>query len=179
MKKQTLKLELDDEVQPFEDIAFVFFHTDEPNYAFADDLNRLYNLSLSRCADMEMEGGLWPLFTYHDPLQQLNYYLIERPQKTGTSVPHWGAGHKLLLLQGQNAQEEAEHIYEEFNTTPTNDESQRERNEILETLMQSFMPVSLYDPTPTTAVSKKSAKERAEMEEFFARVLDYLDLNER
>ena len=126
---------------------------------------------------MTLEEVSWPLFTYCDPLQQLNYYLIERPMGSGTLAPHWGAGHKMLLLQGQNAKEVAEHIYREFNSIPTGEDS--ERTEILNSLLQSFMPVSIYEQHPSTPPSKKSAKERAELEDLFALVLDYLDLNEQ
>lgn len=176
MKKQTLKLELDDEMLPFEGFAFLFFHTDEPNYAFADDLNRLYRLKLTRTTDMELRGSFWPMFTYRDPMQQLCYYLIERPSGSGTIAAHWGTSHKLLLLQGQNAEEIAERIYKEFNTMPS--VTDMERSEILNALMQNFMPVSLYEQNPDVQLSKKSAKERAEMEDLFTQVLDYLDLNE-
>ncbi|MBO4586786.1 MAG: hypothetical protein J5677_03090 [Bacteroidales bacterium] len=176
MKKQTLKLELDEEMLPFEDIAFLFFHTDEPNYAFADDLNHLYNLNLARTTDMELAGAQWPLFLYHDSLQQLNYYLIERPQGSGNNALHWGLGHKLLLIQGPSAQESAECIYQEFNAPPSAEDTKR--NAILNTLMGSFMPVSLYDQNPPATMSKKNAKERAEMEDLFVSILDFLDLNE-
>ena len=66
MKKQTFKLDIEFDSDPFEDLAFLFFHSTDPNYAFADDLNHLYGLTLTRVDDMPLLDAAWPVYTYRN-----------------------------------------------------------------------------------------------------------------
>lgn len=179
-KKHTLVLEFDDEPSAFEDTAFLLFHTPVPNYAFVDDLNHLYNLSLSRTDDIELMGDPWPMFTFRDPLRQLTYYLIERPATSTLGVKHWGPLGKLLLVKGLNANESASDIHDDFtaanNTDPQSPKSELHSN-ILEYYQQSLTAVTLYDPQLQQPPSKKVAKERAELETLLAAIVDNLDLS--
>lgn len=185
MKKQTFKLEVDNEEELFKGIAFLFFHTATPNYAFADDLNRLYRLSLSRKTDLELLSSNWPLYSYNDLMRQIDYYLIERPQTADTRAPHWGTGHKLLLLKGQNTAERASEIYDDFSTpnhapVDEGDPQAALHAAILAEYQQNLTPVDLYNPannTVETPPSRKAAKERADMETLLASLLDLLDLS--
>lgn len=183
MKKQTFKLDIEFDSDPFEDLAFLFFHSTDPNYAFADDLNHLYGLALTRVDDMPLLNAAWPVYTYRNTLRQLNYYLIERPVASGNTAPFWGARHKMLLLQGDDATPTADRIYSDFNDLPTPpdpaDIHAVERHSILKAFHSSFTPVSLLDPTaplPPSA-SRKAKKEHDEMERLFTSILDHFDLS--
>ena len=183
MTKQVFTLDIDEDDSPFDDLALLLFHTAAPNYSFVDDLNRLYGLSLARTEDMELDGTPWPVYLYHDTMRQLHYYLIERPLSSGNTAHYWGAGHKMLLLQGDDATPTADRIYSDFNDLPTPpdpaDIHAIERHSILEAFHSSFTPVSILDPTaplPPSA-SRKAKKEHDEMERLFTSILDHFDLS--
>lgn len=180
VKKQIMKLDLDEEVSPFEGFAFLLFHTATPNYAFVDDLNHLYELALARTDDIEIMGEPWSMFTYRDPLWQLTYHLIERPSTAATGVTHWGPAEKLLMIKGLNADEIATHICDDFTAShPTGDRTDSrdaDHAAILEYYQQSLTAVTLYDPLDQQPASKKAAKERAELEALLADIADSLDL---
>ena len=180
MKKQTFKLDIEFDSDPFEDLAFLFFHSTDPNYAFADDLNHLYGLALTRVDDMPLLDAAWPVYTYRNTLRQLNYYLIERPVVSGNTALHWGHLHKLLLLQGQDAEETARAIYRDFTTLPDADPQTQnsERNDIITNFQQSFASVTLYDTQLPDGAQpqRKTLRERAELENLFTAIIDHFDL---
>ena len=195
MKKQVLKLNIDDLGDDSEGLAYLFFHTTTPGYLFVDDLNHLYGLSLSRLDDLQLEGQSWPLYSYHDNLRQLDYYLIERPTGAIATATHWAPGHKMMILKGEGAADTAEHISNDFATPPprptclpgTDGDSsyelcgvnpaEVERYNILTSYQQAFTPVNLYDLNAPTSTSKKVLKERTEIENLFTAILDLLDLS--
>jgi hypothetical protein len=173
MKKHTLTLDDDfeDESPLFDDIAILFFQTDTPGYLFADDLNHLYHLSLARANDLTLLENSWSFYSYHDHLHLLDYYLIGRP-----SFPS-----KILILRGEDAMAECDNILHDFNeppvvTDPLNADLQY-RNEILLTYQQVLTPVTSYDPHPPAGLSRKTAKERQELDNLLTDFLDHLDLN--
>ena len=135
MKKQVFKLEPDDFGDDNENLAYIFFHTTVPGYVFVDDLNHLYQLSLSRLDDLQLEGQGWPLYTYHDSLQMVDYYLIERPTSSAATASHWAPGHKMMILKGERATDIAKFICEDFSTPPPlpdhNNPAVTEHHEIL------------------------------------------------
>lgn len=179
MKKQVLKLDLDDLEDSGEDLVHLFFHTSVPGYVFVDDINHLYNLSLCRQNDLELDEQRWPLYTYHDTLRQLDYYLIERPGGAAGIASHWAPGHKMMVLKGENALETAKRMYNDFSTPPPlPDEcnpTETEQYNILTSYQQAFTPVTIYDFNAPATTSKKMLKERNELEVLFATILDLLD----
>lgn len=181
MKKQVLKLDIDDYGDDSQNLAYIFFHTTVPGYAFVDDLNHLYRLTLRRLDDLSIEGQPWPLYTYHDLLQKLDYYLIERPSGATNNISHWSQGHKMMIIKGELAMEAATRISDEFVTPlPPPDKCnpmEAERFDILASYQQAFTPVTLYDMNPPTTASKKTLKERVELEKIFTTILDLLDLS--
>ncbi len=181
MKKQVLKLDIDDFGDDSEDLAYLFFHTACPGYVFVDDLNHLYDLALSRENDLDLNEQSWPLYSYHDNLRQLDYYLIERPTVGSGVASHWAPGHKMMILKGENAVETAEVISNDFGTPPpqpdTCNPAEMERYDILTSYQQAFTPVNIYDIHAPVSTSKKTLKERTELENLFNTILDLLDLS--
>lgn len=177
--KRTLVLDVD-EPSAFEDMAFLLFHTTVPNYAFVDDLNHLYGLSLSRTADIELMNSMWPMFTYRDPLRHLTYHLIERPTTSAPGVPHWGFGEKLLLVKGACAEETATYICNDFSmgasASHLDDLRAASHASILDYYQQSLTSITLYDPLSQLPTSKKNARERVELEALLADIADNIDL---
>ncbi len=184
MKKQVFKLDLDDLEDNSEDLAYLFFHTTTPGYLFVDDINHLYHLALARLDDLQIDGQSWPLYSYHDNLRQLDYYLIERPltpTRSQLSAPHWVPGHKMMIIKGERASEIADFFCEDFSTPPSQPDSclpaDIERYDILTSYQQSFTPVTVYNFDTPIDTSKKLLKERAELENLFTTILDLLDLS--
>lgn len=180
-KPQTFTLDPEDDMPDYDDMAFLFFHTATPGYAFADDLNRLYRMALSRQADLKMHGCQWPFYRYSDPVSKLTYLMVERPAGGGGTAMHWKEGHKLLVIQGEDAQLRAQQIRSDFETAPQRAPipslADEERARILELYQQELMPVSLFalGEETTTTLSRKAARERAEMELMVRDVVDTLD----
>lgn len=180
MKKNTLVLDFDDVSSPFEDIAFLLFHSAVPNYAFVDDLNHLYELSLARIDDIEIMETPWPLFSYRDSLRHLTYHLIERPALTSTGVPHWRPAEKLLMIKGNGAEETAAAICDDFTLDHPSpnpaDLRAADHAALLQYYQQSLTAVTFYNPLSQKPISRKTAKERAELEALLADIADRLDL---
>ena len=173
MKKHTFILDDDceDESPLLDDISILFFQTDTPNYLFADDLNHLYRLALARTDDIPILDTTWPLYTYHDSISHLCYYLIERPL---TST-------KILLIRGEGLDDTVSRILRDFNeppvdTDPLNPDLQR-HNEIILSYQQALTSVTQYNSQPFTPLSRKAAKDRQELDNLLTSILDHLDLN--
>lgn len=182
-KAQKFTLELDDDTPELDDVAFLFFHTSIPNYVFVDDMNRLFWLALARQADLNMNGLPWPLFRHHDPMTKLTYLVVERPAGSGGSAPHWVEGHKLMIIQGEVAGMRAEQLRDDFSTpphlNPYSTLADEERAQILADYQRELVPVSLFTPGDNidTPLSRKAAKERAELELLVYDLMDCLDIN--
>ena len=173
MKKHTLTLDIDleDESPLLDDIAILFFNTDTPNYLFADDLNHLYQLALTRFADLSLNGATWPFFSYHDDLRYLNFYLVES-SLTNT---------KIFILRGKDAPSRADDILHDFTEPPAevdpiNSEKVR-RNEILLSYQQALTTVTRYNPQSPAPLSRKGAKERQNLTGLLTDLLNLIDLN--
>lgn len=181
MKKHTLTLDLDldDESPLLDNIAILFFHTDTPNYLFADDLNHLYHLALARTDDIPLYNTSWPLFSFHDQLRLFNYYLVEHPltQSSNQTIKQ----SKILIIRGEDAENESDKILRDFNEPPADTDaihpdSQR-RNETLLSYQQALVSVTRYNTLSPTPLSRKATKERQEIDNLLTDILDYLDLN--
>ena len=173
MKKHTLTLDidLDDENPLLDDIAILFFQTDTPSYLFADDLNHLYRLTLARIDDITIGDSAWPLYTYHDSIGLLDYYLVERPLSST----------KILLIRGENIEAKVNNILHDFNeplaeASPIHPNLQQ-RNDILLPYQQTLTSVNLYNPQAPVPTNRKAAKERQELDSLLTTLLDHLDLN--
>ena len=173
MKKNTFNLDIDleDESPLLEASAYLFFHTTSPSYLLVDDLNHLYRLALARTADIPILDTAWPLYTYHDSISHLSYYLIERPL---TST-------KILLIRGEGLDDTVARILRDFNeppvdTDPLNPDLQR-HNEIILSYQQALTSVTQYNSQPSTPLSRKAAKDRQELDNLLTTILDHLDLN--
>lgn len=181
MKKQVLKLDIEDMNDDGEELAYLFFHTAVPGYAFVDDLNHLYSLSLTRQDDLMMDNRNWPLYTYRDTLRKMDYYLIERPTGNAAVATHWAPGHKMMILKGEKASDIAEYICNDFvSPLPQPDDynpAATARYDILSSYQQAFTPVNKYDMSTPSSTSKKILKERTELETLFTAILDLLDLS--
>lgn len=181
MKKQIYKLDIEDLDEEGGGKAYIFFHTSLPGYLFVDDLNHLYGVSLERLDDLSLQGQQWPLYSYHDSLRKLDYYLIERPAGAVSALSHWAPGHKMMIVNGEKASDIAQQLYNDFNSPPpqpdTCNPEALERYEILSSYQQTLTPVTLYDPDDQTPSSRKILKERMEMENLFVTILDILDLS--
>lgn len=174
------KLDIEDSSPDFESMAFLLFHTDMPNYAFVDDLNRLYSMSLERVDDVQLAEAEWPLYTYHDELRLKNYYLIERPLSLDKSATTWNIGHKLLIINGDESGSIVERITNEFNVLPqlpdADDLLGVEHYDILCNFHQNFTPVTLIDFENDTNLSRKGIKERNELQRLLSTIVNSLDI---
>lgn len=184
-KPEKFTLELEDDAPEYEDMAFLFFHTSVPGYAFADDLNRLYRLALARQDDLVLREYRWPLYRYHDLVSKLTYLVVERPSGSRGAAPHWSEGHKLMVIHGDLADIRAEAIRDDFGAppqlSPYPTPAEEERLCILESYQQELVPVSRFVPGETTdpRLPKKTAKERAELETLVYDLMDYLNLSRK
>lgn len=191
-----LTLDLEPEEISFDNLAVVLFHSQAPNYTFVDDLNHLYSLSLSREDDMPLDTLSYPHYSYRDTLRQLSYHLLERPNSPSPDDHHskfkiqisnftfWQPLHKLLLIQGDNAQAMADRIAGEFTVLPpapaADDLAATARYRLLEDFHASFTPVSLLDPAaplPPNATAK-SRRERNDIKQLLTSILQYFDLSQ-
>ena len=86
-KKNIYERDWDDSEPLATDVAFLLFHSVAPNYAFVDDLNKLYGLALRRTDDIARGERSWPLFIYHDPLLHLSLMAQYFPPREGLPVP--------------------------------------------------------------------------------------------
>ena len=178
-KKHTVVLDFDDEPSSFDDIAILFFRTDTPNYLFADDLNHLYQLALSRIDDLVFPNtpqdspGL-PLYTFHNQLEYLDYYLVDLSTLQASTQT------KLLIIRGEATDDTVQNILRDFNEPPAAADPHNiellHRNDILLAYQQALTSVSLYDPQPPVGLSKKAAKERQELDNLLTSILDLIDL---
>lgn len=183
MKKHTLTLDDDfaSESPLLDDIALLFFRTDTPNYLFADDLNHLYRLALARVDDVTLPHRLpIPLYTFHNSLQYLDYYLVELPELLNQSNNSATTQSKILIIRGEDTDNTVKEILRDFNeppaeATPLNPDLQL-RNDILLAYQQALTPVTLYAPLPLGR-SAKAAKERQELDTLLTSIIDYLDLH--
>lgn len=181
-KQQKYTLELDDDLPEMDDVALLFFHTSVPGYAFVDDMNRLFRLSLSRQADLKMHEHQWPLYRYREAMTKLTYLVLERPAGSGGTAPHWAEGNKLMIIQGEMADMQAKQIMDEFGrqpeASPYDTPANEERRNILSGYQQVLMPVSRFVPgeMADATMPRKAAKERAELESLVYDLMDCLDL---
>ena len=181
-KKHIYELDWDDSEPLATDVAFLLFHSVAPNYAFVDDLNKLYGLALRRTDDIALGERSWPLFIYHDPLLHLDYHLIERPPLSGSTAPMWTEGHKLLIVKGERAVTTVATIHDEFCTaTPSADPSDLlaiQHTDLLESLRSSFTTTTLIDPSATlpASTSKKTQRDYTSLCNLLEEILDCLDM---
>jgi hypothetical protein len=157
-KKHTLTLDLDDEPSPFEEWAFLLFHTTTPGYLFADSLNRLYDYRLERVDDIPYDGSFWPLYLHLAPVRRLRYFLVECPAASAQTL--WEASDKLLIVKGSTADDEVQRINDDFAANPqapaVDLRAQQHRDIILE-LLEGFTVASILDLSNAPAPSRSRA----------------------
>ena len=182
MKKPNITiLQFEDFEEPEHDYAYLLFLTDIPCFAFIDELNHLYNLSLTRMNDLTLYGALWPFYYYHDTMSHLRYFFIERPNSSNNNASGWSPGHKLLIIKGEDAIREIGSIYDDFTTPPAPpdplDRLAMQRHQQLLTLYESFIPVSLLNLDSPTPLARKAAKEFTELQHLIYSLTDQFDIN--
>lgn len=175
------KLETEDDELDSDGRVYLFFHTKALNYAFVDDLNRLYHLALARQEDLELDKAMWPNYFYFDPMAKLEYLLVERPADSGAVAGTWLEGHKVLIVQGDDAEERVQRMYEDF-VTPQPPQAEVSphaewRRQTLEAYQRDLTAVSIYPPDDNGAqpLSKKAAKSRLQLDDLLMRILDERD----
>ncbi len=181
-KKTVYELEWDEDDEQLNDVAFLLFHSVAPSYAFVDDLNKLYGLGLSRIGDMPLYEALWPMFSQHDALHRIDYYIVERPTSCDDATTLWTPGHKMLIVKGEGAQQCVEAIHEEFcSARPADDPTDllaTEHAERLAAMLASFTTTTIVAPeallSPT--LSKKAQREQGALRRMLDDILDYLDM---
>jgi len=171
------KLEIEEEEFDFEGWAFLHFHTLLPGYALASILNRLYDYSLVRLDDMELDDIDWPFYRYEDSLGKQMVFLVERPA-AAVEAP-WDGGDKLLVFKSENAEAEARRIVDDFTGSPVIDEGDllaREHADLLDNLLANFTVVNLLDFS-TPPVSRKAQKERLLVQRHCDTILAFIEQN--
>ena len=182
-KANVFTLECDEDMRPRENTELILFHSVAPSYAFVDDLNKLYSLSLHRLDDMRPDSSdlQWPLFAHYDPHSHLHYYLAERPVGS-TGAPFWTAGHKLLIILGERALLMADTIEADFNSSPDSiaptDIIALMHCEMLDRLRNDFTTITRLAPSsdPPPSLKGKALREYNELQNLVDCVLDYIDL---
>ncbi len=169
------QLTLDTPAIDFGDVSFLSILTDIPSFALADDLNHLYDLSLHRTDDAQVDGHSLPLFHHSDPLRHLEYYLVEL---TGVAEGY------LLIVSGSAGREVVEAIADELGGVATEphpaDLQAVARYKILSAYQQSFIPISIVDfsdgDIQSASTGRRTLKGKAAYADLYARILDYIDL---
>lgn len=177
-KKNIFTLELDDE-EPLSDVAQLLFRTSQPGYLFADTLNRLYGYSLRRIDDIPLDGAEWPFYTYTDSVNHLRYYLVEKP--AGEQLHDaWGEHNKMLIIKGECADDEAEHLYEDLTDPLPADEGDllaTEHAALRDDLLADFMLVDRYDqntPLPPKA-SRRVTQIQTNLKQHTTAIMTHID----
>ena len=170
------KLPLDDYGLDFEGWAFLLFHTTSPVHLFADTLNRLYDIQLSRIEDLFLAVTPWPFFLHDDPVRHLKYFLAERPAAAANAP--WEPGDKLLAIKGENAVSVAKDIYADFTNTAAVDPADllaKERADLIGELLAGFTMVTLLDLSADTDLRPSSSKQRQQVEQLCSDLLEYIE----
>ncbi len=170
------QLTLDTPAIDFDDVSFLSILTDIPSFALADDLNHLYDLSLHRTDDADVDGHHLPLFHHSDPLRHLDYYLVEL-----TAV----AEGYLLIVRGASGRDVVEAIADELGGVVAEphpaDLQAVARYKILSVYQQSFIPIAVVDfsdgDIDTAAAGRRTLRGKAAYADLYARILDYIDLH--
>lgn len=103
------------------DTAVLMWDTREAFYVFAMKLSKIYDIAFVRDDDLVVNTGsrlvMCPCYSYGDSVRQLFYVLIENPIFSGGlggQVNHYTT---LLLINGQNAWDRQQEIYQDFTNT--------------------------------------------------------------
>jgi len=86
----------------FDDTAVLMFRTNYRNYQFIMELNKAYQLELARIEDIDIDGTLYPCFSYYDEYSRLAYVMIERSM-TDASDHVFEYYDKMLLVRGRDS----------------------------------------------------------------------------
>ena len=173
MKKTTFTLDLPP--VDFSDVAFLSILSDMPDFALADDLNRLYDFDLHRVDDAQVGDLALPLFLYSDPLRHLTLFLLHLPP---------AAEGFLLLVHGGSCLEVAAAIERDFGTPPAEphpaDLPAVSRHRILARYQDALTPVSLVQFTDdeiaaATVPGRKALRGRPALADLFIRILAAID----
>lgn len=170
------KLDLEEEYD-FEGWAFLHFHTAMPGYAFADSLNRLYDLGLERIDDMELDGIAWPFYIYDDPQHRGLYFMVERPAASSTAP--WEASDKVLVVGGENADTIVKRLYSDITDNTPVDEADllaREHAALRDELLADFTVANILD-FDTPPVSRRATKDRQTVQRCCDAILAHIEQN--
>ncbi len=176
MKKTAFTLDLP--AIDFSDVAFLSILTDTPDFALADDLNRLYDIALHRVDDAQFDDLSLPLYHHADPMRHLDTFLLRlTPAAEGF----------LLLFRGSSCREAAAAVERDFVTPPSEphpaDLPAVRRHSILVRYQSAFTPVSLVEFADeelavAAAPGRRTLRGRPALADLFARILDTLDLRQ-
>lgn len=172
--KHTLTLDLP--AIDFSDVAFLSILTDTPDFALADDLNHLYDLSLQRVDDAVVGDRSLPLYVCSDVMRHLHYALVAlSPVAEGF----------LLLVRGSSCRDVVEAVEHDFFTRPDAPHPSElpavRRCAILARYQDALTPVSIVTFTDDEIAEasdtdrRRSFKGRVALADLFARLLDHLD----
>ncbi len=146
----------------FSDTAFLLWETQSPNYEFAEYINRLYNLALSRQSDLQLsDGTTCPFFLYYDELASLLYVLIDNP-RSGIFAD-FANYDKIMLLNGRDAFDQQQVIYDDYAThhfPPADDDLlQWQHHELLLAARQNIFSIHYFDYRQSEEMQQRSLDE--------------------
>lgn len=159
MRTQTRMAELS---LTFTDTAFLLWETQSPNYEFAEYINQLYNLALSRQPDLQLsDGTTCPFFLYYDELSSLLYVLIDNP-RSGIFAD-FANYDKIMLLNGRDAFDQQQVIYDDYAThhfpPAADDLLQWQHHELLQAARQNIFSIHYFDYRQSEEVQQRSLDE--------------------
>lgn len=108
---------LPDAIFTFDDTAAVMLRTTCLNHEFVSAFNAAYRLRMSRVADIELEGGNYPCYSYYDELARLAYVVVARPAVM-SGQDYYNGNDKLLLVRGRDAWDFQQQLYSDLSRSP-------------------------------------------------------------
>jgi hypothetical protein len=123
MSKRTVYTLSDEDVcmpieEQLENTAVLAWRTSYTAFTFAFYLNQIFHMELRRCNDIQLssmkEAIRCSVYSYSDPVDHLNYFLIENNMEDMQSVKALSYFDKMLLVNGAEASERADAIDEEL-----------------------------------------------------------------
>jgi len=111
MTRKKPKLFLPDATFTFEDTAVLLFRTSYMNYQFIMEINKAYGLEMARVDDIELDGVLYPCFSYNNEYARMAYVMIEK-SASGPSNRIFDYYAKMLLMRGPQAWTFQQQVYD-------------------------------------------------------------------
>lgn len=146
----------------FSETAFLIWETKSRNYIFADWLNRIYRLRLTRQNDLQLpDNTQCAFFLYYDEKAALLYILIDNPHSG--LLADFANYDKIMLINGRDAFEKQQTIYKDYAThlfpPPADGLLQLQHFEMLQAARQEVYSVHYFDYSHSAEIQQLAMDE--------------------